>query len=97
MKSLRLLSLLACLLAVGVSPALAASDVCRFTLPEAVEGGWDIEVILFHRDGAFHHGYALVPGRDNVPHRVDVTPSRPIQWQKADGTLLDVPQKMRGY
>jgi outer membrane protein assembly factor BamB len=83
-------------LAAASSPAVA-SDVCRFTLPGAVEGRWDMEVILFHRDGAFHHGYALVPGRDNVPHRVDVTPSKPIEWQTPDGKPIDVPDNMRGY
>jgi hypothetical protein len=89
--------LLVCLSFAGAAPISASSDVCRFTLPRTVEDRWDMEVILFHRNGAFHHGYALVPGRDNVPHRVDVTPSRPIQWQKADGTPIDVPVRMRGY
>jgi outer membrane protein assembly factor BamB len=87
--------------AVLVSLALPASgetsDVVRFTLPDVVDGRWDIELVLFHRDGSFHHGYARVPGRDNVSHRVDVTPSRPIQWVKADGTELEVPDKLRGY
>ena len=95
MKSSAIVSLM--LLAAIVPPLFAASDVCRFTLPEVIEGQWDIEVILFHRDGRFHHGYALVPGRDNVPHRVDVTPSKPVRWQQADGTPLNVPDRMRGY
>ncbi len=79
------------------APLAGASDVCRFTIPSAVEGRWDMEVILFHRDGRFHHGYALTPGRDQKPHRVDVTPSRPIQWQTAAGRGLDVPDRMRNY
>ncbi|MFP4057062.1 MAG: PQQ-binding-like beta-propeller repeat protein [Candidatus Brocadiia bacterium] len=97
MKSSRTRSLLVCLWVVGVSPLFAASEVCRFTLPQAVEGRWDMEVVLFHRDGAFHHGFARVPRRDGVPHRVDVRPSRPIQWQTADGTPIEVPERMRGY
>ena len=91
----RLLTVCALLLA-GSAAAADTSRVCRFTLPAAVDGRWDMQVILFHRDGALHHGYALVPGRDNVPHRVDVTPSLPIQWQTADGRALDVPESMRG-
>lgn len=82
------------------APPLAgdtASDVCRLTLPDAVDGRWDMEIVLFHRDGEFHHGYALVPGRDNISHRVDVTPSRPVQWQTADGEPMDVPMSLRGY
>ena len=64
--------------------AQAASEVCRFTLPRAVDDRWDLEVILFHRHNAFHHGYARVIGRDIVPHRVDVVPSQPIRWWSAN-------------
>ncbi|MGC9455671.1 MAG: PQQ-binding-like beta-propeller repeat protein [Phycisphaerae bacterium] len=97
MKPLRTLLISSVVLVAVASPLVAASDVCRFTIPQAVDGRWDMEVILFHRDGEFHHGYAVVPGRDNVPHRVDVTPSEPIEWQTADGEPIDVPEEMRGY
>ena len=39
-----------------------ASDVLRFTLPEFVDGRFDLHVMLYHRDDRFHHGYAVVPG-----------------------------------
>ncbi len=97
MKMFRVFVLLTYLGIAAGSPASTGSRVCRFTLPEAVGERWDMEVVLFHRNGGFHHGYALVGGRDNVPHRMDVTPSRPIQWQKADGTAFEVPDRMRGY
>ncbi len=89
--------LLLVVLLVVACPAWAGSQVCRFTISNAVDARWDMEVILFCRDEAFHHGYALTPGRDQKPHRVDVTPSLPIQWQTADGKKLDVPERMRGY
>ncbi len=101
MKPLALLTLAALALTLGAAPPCptetATSDVLRFTIAKLVDGHYDLEVVLFHRDGVFHHGYALVPDRDNLAHRVDPTPSRPIQWQTADGTPLDVPEKMRGY
>ncbi len=73
-----------------------ASAVCRLTIPKLVAARWDAEVILYHRDGAFHHGYARLPGRDNLPHRVDVTPSPPVRFETADGKAFDVPEKLRG-
>lgn len=95
MKALRILLFPLLLLLSGALHA--ASDVCRFTIPKAVAERWGIEIVLFHRDGSFHNGYALVPGRERVPHRVDITPSKPIQWQKADGTPYHVPNSLRGY
>ncbi len=97
MNGRRFFFLLSCFWCVLVLSAVERSRVCRLTIPRAVDAAWDMELILFHRSSGFHHGYALVPGRDQVPHRVDVTPSQPIQWQKADGAPLHVPERMRGY
>ena len=87
----------ACWMPASPSIAADASAVCRLTIPKLVDGRYDLEVLLFHRDGAFHNGYARVLGRDQLPQSVDITPSRPIQWQTADGKPIDVPDKMRGY
>lgn len=73
------------------------SQVCRLTLTGLVEGRYDAELVLYHRDGVFHHGYALCPARDNLVHRLALKPSPPIRWETAEGKPLDVPQAMRGY
>ena len=38
--------------------------VCELTLPKFVDGKYDLHVRLYHRDGKFYHGYALLPQRD---------------------------------
>jgi len=74
------------------------SQVLRLEIPKLVQGRYDVAVTLYHRDGAFHMGYAEVPERDNMVHRIDVTPSPPIAfvWAK-DGKKIDVPESARGY
>jgi len=74
----------------------AASQVCRLTLPEFVEGKYDLEVVLYHRDGRFHHGYAEVPRRDNLPHRVDPTPARPFEFVFKDGKRPEITPDLKG-
>lgn len=72
------------------------SQVLRLVVPELVAGQHTAEVVLYHRDGAFHHGYAVAPRRDNLVHRVDVTPSSPVRFVEADGTEIEVPAEARG-
>ena len=37
--------------------------VCELTLTKFVEGKYDLKLLLYHRDGKFYHGYALLPQR----------------------------------
>ena len=58
-------------------PKIAAdesSQVLQFTVPKLVEEKHDVVITLYHRDGKFNMGYAQLPSRDNIVHRVDVTP-----------------------
>jgi len=91
-RALCALFLLACL-----SPAAYAdtSRVLRITLPGLVLDEHDAEAVLYFRDGGFHHGYAVCPARDNLVHRVDVTPSPAVAFH-LDGRKVDVPDHMRG-
>ena len=73
-----------------------ASDVMRLTLPEFVDGRFDLQLMLYHRDDRFHHGYAVVPGRDNLPHRVDVTPARPFEFVFKNGSRPNITDKLKG-
>ena len=55
------------------------------------------EIILYHRNGEVHHGYALLPDRDNLVHRVDVTPAPAVQWiTTADNQSFVPPRQMMG-
>ena len=73
-----------------------ASDVLRLAFPEFVDGHFELHLMLYHRDGRFHHGYAVVPGRDNLPHRVDVTPARPFEFVFKNGSRPKITDKLRG-
>lgn len=87
---------LALLVAVlGVAPALPAGTarVCELTLAKFVDGGHDLRLLLYHHDGAFYHGTALVPGRDNLPHRIDPTPAPPFRLVGPDGEEIRYPPK----
>jgi outer membrane protein assembly factor BamB len=72
-----------------------ASEVLRLTLPQFVAGRADLQLLLYHRDGHFHHGYAAVPQRDNLPHRVDVTPARPFEFIFKDGSRPNITDKLK--
>jgi hypothetical protein len=54
--------------------------VLELTLPAFLDGRFDLVLRLYHRDGAFYHGYALLPDRDNLPHRIDPTPAAPFAF-----------------
>ncbi|MCJ8336805.1 MAG: hypothetical protein MJH10_21725, partial [Epibacterium sp.] len=73
------------------------STVLQFTLPQFVEGRYDVRVTLYLRNGQVSMGYAQVPDRDNMLHRIDTEPSAPIAfvWAK-DGKEIDVPESARG-
>ncbi len=55
------------------------------TLEKLLEGK-DVALVMYYREGGiygggrFYHGYALVPGRDNMPHALDLTPTPPFQF-----------------
>ena len=74
------------------------STVLQFTVPQFVEGRYDALVTLYMRNGVVSMGYAQVPDRDNMLHRIDTEPSAPIAfvWAK-DGKKIDVPESARGY
>ena len=84
-------------LALSATAAPTPSKVLRFAVPELVQGRHDVVVTLYHRNGEFHMGYAQVPERDNMVHRIDVTPSPAIAFVDKDGKEIDVPESARGY
>jgi len=73
------------------------SKVLRLEIPKLVQGRYDVAVTLYHRQGKFHMGYAEVPDRDNLVHRIDVTPSPAIAFVDKNGKEIDVPEEARGY
>jgi hypothetical protein len=73
------------------------SRVLCINVPKLAAGEHDVQFLLFRREGRFHHGYALTPTRDNLPHRVDVTPSPPIQFVNRSGKPIDVEERAIGY
>jgi hypothetical protein len=73
------------------------SRVLRINVPKLAGGEHDVQFVLFSREGSFHHGYALTPSRDNLPHRVDVTPAPPIQFVNKGGKPIDVEEGAIGY
>ncbi len=74
-----------------------SSKVLRLHVPALVQGRYDAEVVLYHRDGEFHNGYVLLPQRDNLVHRLDVTPSPEVQFVDKSGRPFDVPEEALGY
>jgi hypothetical protein len=81
------------------APAAAAeetSQVLRLEIPKLVEDRYDAVVTLYHRQGKFHMGYAQLPDRDNIVHRIDVTPSPAIAFVDKNGKKIDVPEEARG-
>lgn len=95
-------SLLLLLLAVGTPIAFSqtknseASQVLRLGIMKLVQDRYDVAVTLYHRQGKFHMGYAEVPDRDNIVHRIDVTPSPAIAFVDKDGKKIDLPNGVRG-
>jgi outer membrane protein assembly factor BamB len=70
--------------------------VCELTLSKFVEGRYDLNVRLYHRDGKFYHGYALPGQRDNLPHRVDPTPAAPFEFVYTNGKKLKIKPEWKG-
>jgi len=73
------------------------SQVLRLEIPDLVQSRYDVVVTLYHRQGKFHMGYAEAPERDNLVHRIDVTPSAAIAFVDKNGKEIDVPEEARGY
>lgn len=73
-----------------------SSSVCRVSLTRFVDGAYDLDLVLYYQSGRFHHGYAVVPKRDNLVHRIEVKPARPVAWQDAEGNPVEIPANMRG-
>jgi len=97
--SVRFLPLLcACALLPGVLTHVHAqpSEVLKVDVPLQIDGLHALELYIYLREGSPHHGFAKVPERDNLPHRIDVTPSPAIEWQKADGTRFTPDKKALG-
>ena len=96
----KLCSSLSALLFIGSSAVMAVestdSRILRLHFNDLVDSKYDVEVILHERDGILHHGYALLPEVDNLPHRIDLTPSLPIAFKDRDGKIIDVPKEMQG-
>lgn len=72
------------------------SEALRVRIPGFLDGRHDLEIVLLHQDGVFHNGYALLPGLDNILHRVDVTPTPPVAWETANGERFEPPPALRG-
>jgi outer membrane protein assembly factor BamB len=70
--------------------------VLELTLPAFLDGRFDLVLRLYHRDGAFYHGYALLPDRDNLPHRIDPTPAAPFAFYRSGGERLEVKDEWMG-
>lgn len=87
--------MLLALIVFGAPAAAEPSRVLIIDLPQLVQERYDAQAVLHLRDGAFHHGYALLAGRDNLVHRVDLTPSPAVRFE-LDGEPVDVPKGMRG-
>lgn len=79
------IAFVAMLLGFSHAEAREPSRVMRIRIPAFVEGRYDVEIVLHHQTGRFHHGYALVPARDNILHRIEVVPAKPIAWRDRDG------------
>lgn len=88
------LALLICTPVWGASPE--PSRVVRISVPGFVDGLYELEIVLFHQSGKIHHGYAVIPTRDNLIHRIDVVPSRPVKWVDEEGKPLEIPLAIRG-
>ncbi|UCG33954.1 MAG: PQQ-like beta-propeller repeat protein [Phycisphaerales bacterium] len=71
--------------------------VCQIDLQQFLDSTYDVRVFLYQRGGAFYHGYAIVPRRDSLPHRIDPTPAAPFGLYHADGTEIDYPASMGVY
>jgi len=86
--------------ALAVTAPSAASDetarVLELALPDFLDGRFDLVLQLHHRDGVFYHGYALLPDRDNLPHRIDPTPASPFAFYRPDGKRLEVKEEWMG-
>ena len=76
--------------------AAETSQVVRLNIESLLDQQHDVELVLHHRSDGFHHGYAIVPQRDNITHRIDLTPSRAIAFEDKDGNKIDVPREMQG-
>ncbi len=72
------------------------SQVLRLEIPKLVQGRYDVVVTLYQRDGKFHMGYAQVPERDNMVHRIDLAPSKPIAFVEKGGKKMEVKPEWRG-
>jgi hypothetical protein len=71
------------------------SSVMHLHFDDLLDNQYDVEVVLRARNGKFHHGYALIPELNNLPHRIDLTPSHAIEFQESDGSVIDVPASMQ--
>ncbi|MFO8014374.1 MAG: PQQ-binding-like beta-propeller repeat protein [Phycisphaerae bacterium] len=95
-----LLVLVAVAVAVAAMPpptaAVETARVLELALSDFLDGRFDLVVRLYHRNEAFYHGYALVPDRDNLPHRVDPTPAAPFEFRRPDGKRLEVKEEWMG-
>lgn len=74
-----------------------SSKVLQFKIPKMLEEKYDVLIKLYHRDGKFNMGYAVVPERDNTVHGVDVTPSPAIAFLDENGKKLVVPKSASHY
>jgi len=70
--------------------------VCELNLPRLVDGQYDLRILLYHRDGEFYHGYARLPQRDNLPHRIDPTPAAAFEFVYPDGEKLKIKLEWKG-
>jgi len=84
-------TLAAAVCCVAAAPRTETARVCVVDLKAFVDGQYALRLVLYHRGGPFYHGYALVPGRDTLPHRIDPTPAGAFGLFGPDGKEIDYP------
>ncbi len=72
------------------------SKVLHLKVEDLVSNQYDAHIWIHHRDGAFHHGYVTLPERDNLVHRIDLTPTPDVQFLDKEGNPVIPPKNMRG-
>ena len=72
------------------------SRVLHLKIENLVFDRYDAHIWVHHRDDEFHHGYVTLAERDNLVHRIDLTPTPAIRFVDANGDEVITPKGMRG-
>jgi len=83
-------------LSAGLLVQAGSSNILHLKVDDLVQDRFDAHIWIHHRDGAFHHGYVTLPERDNLVHRIDLTPTPPVLFLDQEGKDITPPKNMRG-